>query len=90
MFFIRLGVLLLSAVAVGLAAVPVLVLIDLLAGGTGWGLCPAGLEACANPYTTAAEFAVVLTIGLFVVVLSIRLLMRLARRLQSETFEVSQ
>ena len=89
-FFIRLAVLILAALAVGLAAVPILVLIDLLGGGTGWGLCPGGLELCSKPYTTAAEFAVVLTVGLFLVVLCIRLLMRLARRVQSEDYEVSQ
>lgn len=87
---IRLGVLVLSAAAVAIAAVPILVLIDLLNGGTGWGLCPAGLGECNNPYTTAAEFAALLTLGLFTAVIGIRLLMRLARRLQSETYEVSQ
>ena len=89
-FFIRLGVLLLSALAVVLAAVPILVLIDLLGGGTGWGLCPGGLEFCSKPYTTAAEFAVLLTAGLFLVVLCIRLLMRLARKVEKEDYEVSQ
>jgi hypothetical protein len=87
---IRLAVLILSAVAVAIAAVPILVLIDLLDGGTGYGLCAGGLEACANPYTTAAEIAVLLTVGLFAVVTLIRLLMRLARRLQSEDYQVSR
>ena len=88
--FIRLFVLVLSAVAVAIAAVPILVLIDLLNGGTGWGLCPAGLEECANPYTTGAEFALILILGLFVAVIGIRLLMRLARRIQSDSYEVTQ
>ena len=87
---IRLGVLVLSAAAVAIAATPILVLIDLLGGGTGWGLCPAGLQACSNPYTTAAEFAVLLTLGLFATVIGIRLLMKLARRLQSEEYQISQ
>ena len=64
-FLVRLGVFILSAVAIGIALIPILVLIDLLDGGTGWGLCPQGIEACNNPYTTAAEFGVLLTLGLF-------------------------
>lgn len=90
MFVIRLGVVLLSATAIGIALIPILVLIDLLDGGTGWGLCPDGIEACDNPYTTAAEFAVLLTLGLLLSVLGIRLLMRLARRLRSDDYQVSQ
>jgi len=82
---IRLGVLLLSATAVVIAAVPILVLVNLLDGGTGYGLCPSGLEACENPYSTAAELAVLLTLALAASVLGIRLLMRLARRLQNES-----
>ena len=89
-FLVRLGVFILSAVAIGIALIPILVLIDLLDGGTGWGLCPQGIEACNNPYTTAAEFGVLLTIGLFLSVLGIRLLMKLARRLRSDDYQVSQ
>ncbi|MGH8950427.1 MAG: hypothetical protein ACRDX9_03285 [Acidimicrobiia bacterium] len=89
-FLVRLGVFILSATAIGIALVPILVLIDLLDGGTGWGLCPDGIEACNNPYTTAAEIGVLLTLGLFLSVLGIRLLMRLARRLRSDDYQVSQ
>jgi hypothetical protein len=87
---IRLGVVLLSATAIGIALVPLLVLIDLLDGGTGWGLCPNGLEACDNPYTTGAEIILFLSLGLFVSVLGIRVLMRMARRLRSDDYQVSQ
>jgi hypothetical protein len=89
-FLIRLGVFLLSATAIGIALIPILVLIDLLDGGTGWGLCPNGIEACDNPFTTAAEIGVLLTFGLFVSVLGIRVLMRLARRMRSDEYQVSQ
>ncbi|HKZ24852.1 MAG TPA: hypothetical protein VJ398_03575, partial [Acidimicrobiia bacterium] len=87
---IRVGTFVLSALAIGIAVVPLMVLIDLLDGGTGWGLCPAGLQACSNPYTTAAEFAVILTLGFLASVMGIRLLMRLARRLQSGEYQVTQ
>jgi predicted butyrate kinase (DUF1464 family) len=89
-FFVRLAVVVLGAVAVAIAVVPMLVLIDLVGGGTGYGLCPAGLQECDNPYSTAAEFAVLLTVGLGLAVLGIRLLMRLARRLQDDSYQVSR
>lgn len=89
-FFVRLAVFILVVVAIGIGIVPILVLIDLLDGGTGWGLCPAGIENCEKPYSTGAELIVVLSIGLFLTVLGIRLLMRLARKLQDDTYQVSQ
>jgi len=88
--FVRLGILLLAGVAIVIAALPILVLIDLLDGGTGLGLCPTGLEGCDNPYTTVVEFAVVLTFGFLASVLGIRLLAKLARRLQADEYQVSQ
>lgn len=84
-FVIRLTVFALSGLAVALAAVPILVLISLLDGGTGYGLCPAGLELCDKPYSTGAEMAVLLVLALFGVVLTIRMLMKLARRLQTDS-----
>ena len=90
LFFIRLATFVLSALAILIAVVPILVLIDLLGGGTGWGLCPGGLDACSNPYTTSAEFAVVLTLGFLATVVGIRLLMRLARHIQSGEYQVTQ
>jgi hypothetical protein len=76
------------AIAIGI--VPILVLIDLLDGGTGWGLCPGGLQACDKPYSTGAELILVLTAALLLVVLGIRVLMRLARRLRDDSYQISQ
>ena len=89
-FFVRLCVFLLVVVAVGLGIIPILVIIDLLGGGTGWGLCPAGLELCDRPYSTGGELILLLGLGLFLTVLGIRLLMRLARRLQDDSYQVTQ
>jgi hypothetical protein len=89
-FFVRLGVFLLVVAAVAIGVVPILVLIDLLGGGTGWGLCPGGLQACHKPYSTGAELVIVLSLALFAVVAGIRILMRLARRLRDDTYQVSQ
>lgn len=90
MFFVRLGVFLLVVAAVAIGIVPILVIIDLLDGGTGWGLCPNGIESCDRPYSTGAEMIIILAIGLFLAVLGIRMLMRLARRLQDDSYQVTQ
>lgn len=90
MFFVRFAVFVLVVAAIGLGLVPILVLIDLLDGGTGWGLCPGGIEACDKPYSTGAELIIILTLGLFLTVAGIRLLLKLARRLQDDTYQVSQ
>jgi hypothetical protein len=89
-FLVRLAVFILVVVAIGIGIVPILVLIDLLDGGTGWGLCPGGLQACDKPFTTGAEMITLLTIGMFLTVAAIRLLMRVARRLQDDSYQVSQ
>lgn len=80
----------LMALAIAIGIVPILVLIDLLDGGTGWGLCPGGLQACDKPYSTGAELILVLTLALFLVVLGIRWLMRVARRLRDDSYQISQ
>lgn len=90
MWIVRIGILVLIGAAVGIAVVPILVMLDLLDGGSGWGLCPAGLEFCDLPYTTPFEFALWLMLALFAVVLGIRLLMKLARRLRAESFQVNE
>lgn len=89
-FLVKLGVFVLVVAAVAIGVVPILVLIDLLDGGSGWGLCPDGLEFCDRPYSTGAELIVILTFALFLVVFGIRMLVRLARRLQEDRYQVSQ
>lgn len=88
-WLIRLAIVFLVVAAIGIAVVPILVMLDLLQGGTGWGLCPGGLQACDNPYTTPFEFLLILAFGLFLVVMAIRLVMRLTKRLRSETYQVN-
>ena len=90
MFFIRILMLVLGVVAVAIATVPLLVLIDLLGGGTGFGLCPGGIQDCEKPYSTGAELVIILAVGLFAVVAGIRILARLARRLQEDSYQVTQ
>ncbi len=82
---IRILALLLAVLALAIALVPMLVLIDLVTGGTGYGLCSGGIERCDLPFTTGPELLILLTIGLFGIVMVIRWLMRLARRLQKQS-----
>jgi hypothetical protein len=82
---IRILVLLLALIALGILLVPVLVLVDLVSGGTGYGLCAGGIENCQLPYSAGAEMLILLSIALFAVLMVIRGLMRLARRLQAQT-----
>ncbi len=89
MWFVRVAIILLVVAAIAIAVVPILVMVDLLGGGTGWGLCPGGLESCDNPYTTPFELLLILVVALFLVTLAIRMVMRLARRLQAESFQVN-
>lgn len=75
---IIIGILLLAVVAV--AVVPLLVLLDLAAGGGGYGLCPEGLEGCEIPYTGWLELAAGLVLVIFGLIALLRLTMRVARR----------
>ncbi len=79
--FIRLFQLVLIVIAIGLAAFPLLVILDLAGGGTGYGLCPAGVDGCRNPYTAAAELLLVLSLGLIIVLGGFRMTTRLRQRL---------
>jgi hypothetical protein len=82
MVWLRALLLILVLLAVGLAALPVLVLLDLLRGGTGYGLCEGGLAACPERYTAGPALAVYLVLSLMAVVALIRIVTHLYRRIQ--------
>ena len=69
---LRIVIGLLVAAALAVAVVPVLVVLDLNDGGTGWGLCQGGLDACENSYFAGPEL---LAAG-FVVLAALLLLIR--------------
>jgi hypothetical protein len=73
MVWLRIVVAVLALGALAVAAVPLAVLVDLSRGGTGYGLCPEGLGSCTLGYSRAIELSMYLALGLFVVVLLIRL-----------------
>lgn len=76
---IRVVVVALSVLGVGIALLPLLVLVDLSAGGTGLGVCPDGIENCPRPFSAGGELAIILVVALALVVLAIRVFMRMAR-----------
>lgn len=80
-YLVRLVRAVLVVAAVGIAAVPLFVLLDLAGGGSGYGLCPGGVQRCRNPYTAAPELSILLTGGLIVVLGSLRVVNRTLRRM---------
>lgn len=74
------GLLLLAALA--LAAAPPAVLVDLLTGDTGYGLCEGGLAGCDTGFAAGPALALRVLAGLFLVTVGVRLSSRLITRLE--------
>ena len=70
---IRVVVGLLITAIVAVTALPMFVLLDLVGGGDGWGLCPDGLASCRTSYFTGVELAAGLMIMLFLLLFLLRL-----------------
>ena len=81
-FSLRLIIAVLLLAVVAVAAVPLLVLLDLASGGTGYGLCGDGLSACATGYASGPEMAIGLSLLLFGLVATLRVMMRIVRRME--------
>ena len=60
MVFIRVLLGALIALLVVIVVIPAVVLLDLVAGGTGLGLCPTGLGTCTTSAFTVMELLVIL------------------------------
>lgn len=73
----------LIVVALLLSIVPPALLVDLLTGGTGYGLCPEGLMGCETAYLTGPAYALRVLGGLFLVTLGVRLLSRIITHMES-------
>lgn len=79
---LRALILILVLAALVIAAIPVLVLLNLLGGGTGFGLCAGGLSACPQGFTSGPALAAYLTLSLLAVVALIRVVTHLLRRVR--------
>lgn len=65
--------------ALGVALVPLLVLLDLADGGTGWGLCESGVGRCETSYFSGFELLGWLVAVLFLILGVIAVLVRILR-----------
>jgi len=82
-FWLRAVVAALLLTILFVAAIPLFLLLDLTAGGSGRGLCPSGLSGCETTYTAGPELAVILVVTIFALVAAVRFTMRAIRRLES-------
>ena len=74
------GLLILAALAI--AVVPPAALIDLLTGGTGYGLCENGLAGCDSAFLDGPAMALRVFIGLFLVTVGVRVVSRIIARVE--------
>ena len=72
----------LLAVVAGVLVVPLLIVFDLVSGGTAFGLCPSGLRACQPGYFTGIELLAGLLLVLFVAIAGIGLCGRAIRHFE--------
>ena len=79
---ILLGVLLAAAAAI--IVVPLLLVFDLVSGGTAFGLCPNGLGTCQPGYFTGLELLGLLLAMLFVAIAGVGLCARAIRHLEEK------
>jgi hypothetical protein len=73
----------LIAAAIGVALIPLMVLLDLRRGGTGWGLCPDGLGECRTTYFAGFELIGWLFAALFILLGMIAASVRILRYLEA-------
>lgn len=68
--------------ALGLGVAPVLMLINLTGGDTGYGLCEQGWTSCEGSFTAGLVRMTVLCAGLFLLAAGVRLISTLIRRIE--------
>lgn len=72
----------LIAAIVGVALIPLYVLLDLRSGGSGWGLCAEGFGRCRTSYFSGLELVAILLAVLLALVMAIGVLVQLLRYLR--------
>jgi hypothetical protein len=82
---IRLLIGVLVAVIVGVALIPLYVLLDLRSGGSGWGLCAEGFGRCRTSYFSGFELVAALLLVMLALVLAIGGLVSLLRFLRKRS-----
>jgi hypothetical protein len=87
---LRIVIGLLIVAVLGIALVPLVVLLDLRDGGTGWGLCPDGVGGCRNSYFAGFELLAAFLVVLFAVLALIRLFVRMLRAVERHKVELQR
>lgn len=69
-------IVLVAALLVAVALLPMIVLLDLAGGGTGLGICEEGLGSCRTSYFDGPELAGFLVLVILLLVVVLRALLR--------------
>lgn len=80
---LRAIIMLLIGAAIAVALIPLMVLLDLHRGGTGWGLCQDGLGDCRNSYFAGFELIGWIFGALFILLGMIAMCVRILRYLET-------
>lgn len=83
MVLVRILMGVLIALGAVVLAVPAVVLVDLISGGSGLGLCPDGLGTCETSMYAMAELVVIFAVILGIIGAGIAGCVRLLRRLEA-------
>ena len=83
MIVVRVVIVVLILALVAVALVPLVVLLDLVGGGDGYGVCPEGLGSCRTSYFDGPELIAMLVLVMFGLMLVLRLAVLLFRRLDN-------
>jgi len=84
---LRAIIVVLVGAAIGVALIPLAVLLDLHRGGTGWGLCQGGLGDCRNSYFAGFELIGWVFAALFILLGMIAMCVRILRYLEARAEE---
>lgn len=76
------------AAIVVVAAVPMLVLLDMVGGGDGWGLCPDGIASCGTSYFEGPELLAWLLVLIFLLMMLLRAALHLQRLIDGRRSKV--
>ncbi len=75
---------LLILVALLLAVIPLVMLVSLLTGGTGYGLCADGLARCDTAFLTGPAVAARICLALLMVAAAVRVISRIVSRVEKD------
>ncbi len=84
MIVLRAFIVTLIGATIAVALIPLMVLLDLRRGGSGWGLCAEGLDGCRNSYFAGFELIGWIFAALFILLGMIAMCVRILRYLEQK------